>query len=93
MLSLCNQNNARCTFTYWTNLIRRTKAGQETARARGRMGGQPKGFSPHYQEISPMVVSAYKQERSIRDIMKAFKIPSTANFECGRHSAKQGKKC
>jgi DNA invertase Pin-like site-specific DNA recombinase len=59
-------------------LIRRTKAGQEAARARGRLGGRPKGLSPHYQEIAPMVVSAYKQERSIRDIMKAFKIPSTA---------------
>ena len=64
-------------------LIRRTKAGQEAARARGRMGGRPKGLSPYYQEISPMVVSAYKEEsgmppRSIRDIMKAFKIPSTA---------------
>ena len=59
-------------------LIRRTKAGQEAARARGRMGGRPKGLSPHYQEIAPMVVDAYKQQRSIRDIMKAFKIPSTA---------------
>lgn len=59
-------------------LIRRTKAGQEAARARGRMGGRPKGLSPHYQEITPMVISAYKEERSIRDIMKAFKIPSTA---------------
>lgn len=59
-------------------LIRRTKAGQEAARARGRMGGRPKGLSPHYQEIAPMVVDAYRQQRSIRDIMKAFKIPSTA---------------
>lgn len=59
-------------------LIRRTKAGQEAARARGRMGGRPKGLSPHYQEITPMVISAYKQESSIREIMKAFKIPSTA---------------
>jgi DNA invertase Pin-like site-specific DNA recombinase len=59
-------------------LIRRTKAGQEAARARGRMGRRPKGLSPHYQEIMPMVVSAYNEERSIRDIMNAFKIPSTA---------------
>jgi DNA invertase Pin-like site-specific DNA recombinase len=58
-------------------LIRRTKAGQEAARARGRMGGRPKGLSPHYQEISPLVISAYKEHRSIREIMKAFKIPST----------------
>jgi DNA invertase Pin-like site-specific DNA recombinase len=35
-------------------LIRRTKAGQEAARARGRMGGRPKGLSPHYQEIAPL---------------------------------------
>ncbi len=59
-------------------LIRRTRAGQQAARARGRNGGRPKGLSPHYKEIAPMVIGAYKQERSIRDIMKAFKIPSTA---------------
>ncbi|MFN3852153.1 MAG: recombinase family protein [Spirosomataceae bacterium] len=59
-------------------LIRRTKVGQEAARARGRMGGRPKGLSPHYQEIAPMVISTYKEQRSIREIMKAFKIPSTA---------------
>jgi DNA invertase Pin-like site-specific DNA recombinase len=59
-------------------LIRRTKAGQEAASARGRMGGRPKGLSPLYQEIAPMVINAYKQQSSIREIMKAFKIPSTA---------------
>ena len=58
-------------------LIRRTKAGQEAARARGRMGGRPKGLSSHYQEIAPLVISAYREQRSIREIMKAFKIPST----------------
>ena len=58
-------------------LIRRTKAGQEAARARGRMGGRPKGLSPRYQAIVPMVISAYKEQRSIRDIMKVFSIPST----------------
>ena len=58
-------------------LIRRTKAGREAARARGRMGGRPKGLSPRYQAIAPMVIGAYKEQRSIRDIMKAFAIPST----------------
>ena len=66
----CNQHERK-------RLIRRTKAGQEAARARGRMGGRPKGLSPRYQEIAPMVISAYKEQRSIRDIMKAFAIPST----------------
>lgn len=56
-------------------MIRRTKAGQEAARA--RMGGRPKGLSSHYQEIASLVISAYKKQRSIREIMKAFKSPST----------------
>lgn len=58
-------------------LIHRTKAGQEVVRARGRMGGRLKGLSPPYQEIALVVISAYKEQRSIRDIMKAFSIPST----------------
>ncbi len=58
-------------------LIRRTMAGQAAARARGRMGGRPKGLSPRYQEITPMVINAYNEKRSIREIMTAFKIPST----------------
>ena len=46
------------------------------------MGARPKGLSPRYQEIAPMVISAYKEQsgmppRSIREIMKAFAIPST----------------
>ena len=41
------------------------------------MGGKPKGLLSRYQEIALMVLSAYKEERSIRDIMKAFSIPST----------------
>lgn len=59
-------------------LISRTKAGLEAARARGRNGGRPKGLSPHYAGIADMVRSAYDQKKSIREIMKAFKIPSTA---------------
>lgn len=59
-------------------LIQRTNAGLAAARSRGRNGGRPKGLSPHYVAISDMVKSAYEQKKSIRDIMKAFKIPSTA---------------
>jgi DNA invertase Pin-like site-specific DNA recombinase len=59
-------------------LIMRTKAGLDAARERGRNGGRPKWLSPHYAGIADMVKSAYAQKKSIRDIMKAFKIPSTA---------------
>jgi DNA invertase Pin-like site-specific DNA recombinase len=42
-------------------VIRRTKAGQEAARARGRMGRRPRGLSPLYQAIAPKVISSYKE--------------------------------
>jgi DNA invertase Pin-like site-specific DNA recombinase len=59
-------------------LIRITTAEQKAARARGRMGeGRPKGLLLRYQEIASMVIGAYKEQSCIRDIMKAFTIPST----------------
>ena len=33
-------------------IVQRTKAGLESARARGRNGGRPKGLLPAYQEIA-----------------------------------------
>jgi DNA invertase Pin-like site-specific DNA recombinase len=59
-------------------LIQRTRAGLTAARARGRMGGRPKGLSNRYQSIAPMIASAHGEGRSIRDIMQAFQILSTA---------------
>ena len=60
-------------------LIRRTKAGQEAARAISSrtMGESPKGLSPRYQEFASMVINAYKEQRSITDIMKVLSISST----------------
>lgn len=59
-------------------LILRTKAGLEAARSRGRTGGRKKGLSERYEKIAPMVRSAYREGRTIRDIMQAFSIPSSA---------------
>ena len=59
-------------------LILRTKAGLQAARARGRTGGRKKGLSARYEKIAPMVCSAYQEGRTIRDIMQAFAIPSSA---------------
>ncbi len=59
-------------------LILRTKAGLEAARARGRTGGRKKGLSARYEKIAPMVRSAYGEGRTIREIMQAFSIPSSA---------------
>ena len=61
-------------------LIRRTKAGLAAARARGRVGGRPKGLSEKYRKIQPMVCDAYIQGRSIREICQAFNIKSNKTF-------------
>ncbi len=59
-------------------LVLRTKAGLEAARARGRTGGRKKGLSARYEKIAPMVRSAYGEGRTVREIMQAFSIPSSA---------------
>lgn len=47
----------------------RTKAGLAAARARGRMGGRPKGLSKKAQDKARLAESLYKErERSIREI-------------------------
>lgn len=60
------------------NMVENTKAGLDAARARGRNGGRPKGLSERYTKISKQVKRAHKDGDSIRDIMAAFNIPSSA---------------
>lgn len=52
------------------NVIReRTKAGLESARARGRIGGRPKGLSQEAQKKSIIAKTLYEsQQHSIKDI-------------------------
>jgi len=60
------------------NIIRdRTKAGLDSARARGRSGGRPIGISERYQKIAPEVKEVYeKNNRSTDEIREMFKIKS-----------------
>lgn len=60
------------------NVIReRTTAGLNSARARGRTGGRPKGLSPQYQLIASEVKDMYdKGKRSTEKIRKIFNIKS-----------------
>lgn len=60
------------------NMVENTKAGLDAARARGRNGGRPKGLSDEYVKIAKQVKRAHHDGDSIRDIMRAFKIPSSA---------------
>lgn len=62
-------------------LIERTYSGLESARARGRKGGRPKGLVEKYVKIVPMVKAAYNtKDLAVEEIMKAFKIGSKATF-------------
>lgn len=57
-------------------LIReRTMAGMKAARARGKMGGKPKGLSPEAEKTSYMVATLYKEGKlSTTQICKKLKI-------------------
>lgn len=62
-------------------LIERTNAGLNSARARGRNGGRPKGLTEKYKEIAPLVKASYESKKmSIEKIMKAFDIGSKTTF-------------
>jgi len=53
----------------------RTKAGLEAARARGRVGGRPKGLSKKAQDKARLAESLYKEkERSISEICEHLSI-------------------
>lgn len=57
------------------DLIReRTKAGLDSARARGRRGGRPSGLSKEGQIKAAAVVSLYGQKRSVAEICATLSI-------------------
>ena len=60
------------------NIIReRTKAGLESARARGRTGGRPEGLSERYRKIAPQVKEMYERnDHSTDAIREMFQIKS-----------------
>jgi DNA invertase Pin-like site-specific DNA recombinase len=64
----------------------KVKAGLAAARARGKVGGRPKGLSKQLQEVAPIAVIMHKNpEVSIRDIMKALKISQGSVYKCFKH--------
>lgn len=64
------------------NVLReRTNAGLSSARARGRVGGRPKGLSPQYAKIKDLVKTAYEGNTlTTAEIMSAFKITSRSTL-------------
>ncbi|AZI21517.1 recombinase family protein [Chryseobacterium taklimakanense] len=62
-------------------LIERTNAGLKSARARGKMGGRPKGMTEKYIKIAPLVKASYESRKlPVEEIMKAYNIGSKTTF-------------
>jgi DNA invertase Pin-like site-specific DNA recombinase len=64
----------------------KVRAGLAAARARGKVGGRPKGLSKEIQEVAPIAVIMHKNpDVSIRDIMNALKISQGSVYKCFKH--------
>lgn len=64
----------------------RTKAGLKSARARGRLGGRPKGLSKQAQNKSRLAESLYKEkELSIKEICDYLSISKPTLYRYLRH--------
>ena len=62
-------------------LVERTQVGLKAARARGRMGGRPKGLAPEAINKAQIALSLYDAgEMSVMDIMKRLGIGSKSTF-------------
>lgn len=64
----------------------KVKAGLAAARARGKVGGRPKGLSKRLREKAPLAVIMHKNpDVSIKDIMKALQISQGSVYRCFDH--------
>ena len=63
----------------------RTKAGLESARARGRFGGRPKGLSKEAETKARLAESLYKEKLSISEILSQLKISRMTLYNYLRH--------
>lgn len=62
-------------------IVQRTQAGLQSARARGRNGGRPKGLAAKYQRIAPALKNLYESgSQSTTQIMSYFGIGSRRTF-------------
>jgi DNA invertase Pin-like site-specific DNA recombinase len=69
------------------DLIReRTQAGLSAARARGRMGGRPKGLPPQAERTACAAETLYREERlSVREIAEELGIAKSTLYSYLRH--------
>ncbi len=64
----------------------KVKAGLASARARGKVGGRPKGISEKLKEKASLAVIMHKNpDVSIKDIMKALQMSQGSVYRCFEH--------
>ena len=64
----------------------KVKAGLAAARARGKVGGRPKGLSKRLKDKASLAVIMHKNpEVSIKDIMKALQISQGSVYKCFKY--------
>ena len=68
-------------------IAERTRAGLESARARGRKGGRPKGLSKKAQDKAMIAATLYKQGKAVSDISEHLHISKSTLY---RYLAYQG---
>lgn len=67
-------------------IIERTRAGLASARARGRLGGKPKGLSPKAEAIAAAAETLYKEGKtSVNTIAKNLNISKATLYNYLRH--------
>lgn len=76
-----------CLSEFERDLIReRTQAGLTAARARGRLGGRPKGLSPEAQKTAWAAETLYRERSlSVREIADKLGIAKSTLYEYLRH--------
>lgn len=71
----------------------KVKAGLASAKARGKVGGRPKGLSEKLKGKAPIAVIMHKNpDVSIKDIMKALSISQGSVYKCFDHEGYDYKK-
>lgn len=64
-------------------IVERTKAGLESARARGRKGGRPKGMSERLKKLAPVIKATYDSGNlTNKEITDQFKISVGTIYNC-----------
>lgn len=63
----------------------RTKAGLESARARGRKGGRPKGLSKDAKNKAAAAITLYNKGESVKDILKGLNISKATLYRYLRY--------